>query len=99
MSQGSSIEIIRIEICPTNHCSMQCPFCHGPDPHPKEEIPLDLLMKRLKEFRAAYKTREVTVSGGEPTEYEGIIDLLQRLHQDHFKIRFCVFYEGFYSVR
>lgn len=66
----------------TDRCQLDCKHClRDPQQKPKD-LPLPIIRKALTEAKAVYKSRQVALTGGEPTlhpEIEGILDLIVEL--------------------
>lgn len=69
-------------------CNLRCPYCHNPDlvgntaAQPVSESSLFELLQRRKS-----KLSAVVVSGGEPTLYAGLDDLLRRIQRCGYRIK------------
>lgn len=69
-------------------CNLRCPYCHNPDlvenaaPQRVSESSLFQLLERRKS-----KLSAVVVSGGEPTLYAGLEDLLRRIQHCGYRIK------------
>jgi len=65
----------------TRGCRFRCPYCHNPQlvapSRYAELIPEDQVLRHLE--RRQGKLQAVVVSGGEPTEQDGLIRFLERL--------------------
>lgn len=80
------------EICAivfTQGCNFRCPYCHNPelvnpelyDENLPEEIVFSFLAKRKGKIDA------VTITGGEPTIQQGLIDFVKRIRKKGYSIK------------
>ena len=67
----------RLEILLTDKCNFSCKYCRGPREDCIGEIPLEKAINILEEW-AVYGLKNVRFSGGEPTMYEGLSQLVKR---------------------
>ena len=65
-------------------CSHHCPGCHNPqswDPQGGTEMTVDDIMNVID-----YNEAPVTLSGGDPMQHEGILELGQRIRQGGYNL-------------
>jgi len=60
------------------HCDLKCLFCYDKylDPLKKTWIPLDSAIAATNKFRFVYNNKWIDLTGGEPTLYPHILDLI-----------------------
>ncbi|UQA55310.1 radical SAM protein [Polyangium aurulentum] len=68
----------------TDRCQLDCQHCLRDPAQKPKDLPLAIFRKVLAEARALYRTRQVALTGGEPTlhpELEGVLDAI--VEQDY----------------
>jgi Radical SAM superfamily/4Fe-4S single cluster domain len=77
LTQASSLERVSIEV--TNRCAKACSFCYNHSlPDGASRWTPDELVAFVRDC-AAHGVKAVSFGGGEPLQYEGLFDLLERL--------------------
>ncbi|MCI0459670.1 MAG: radical SAM protein [Gemmataceae bacterium] len=83
LPQVQPLERISIEV--TNRCAKACWFCYNhSDPDGRTEWTADELVAFVADC-AAHGVKAVSFGGGEPLQYEGLFDVLQRLQGTLFR--------------
>jgi MoaA/NifB/PqqE/SkfB family radical SAM enzyme len=66
----------RSVIYPTMRCNINCPFCYYKDLEEKSDIPISKIKRELWTLRNIYKFEYIDISGGEPTIYPYIKEVV-----------------------
>ena len=67
--------MLTVDLRVTSKCNMKCTFCHGAPRGCKDSTPDELLKLILKLKQAGVE--KIVFSGGEPTLYDGLLELMQ----------------------
>lgn len=65
----------RCELILTDRCNLQCPYCRGVRPELRGDMPLEQAME-IVDLWIAQELKNVRFSGGEPTLYKGLGQLV-----------------------
>lgn len=69
-------QLMRCELILTDSCNFKCPYCRGLRPDLKGTMPLDKA-KEIVDIWAKDNLKNIRLSGGEPTVYKGIVELVK----------------------
>lgn len=74
--RGSEKDLHRCELILTDRCNLRCPYCRGLKPEYRGDLPFEQATKVVQTW-LDHKLRNVRFSGGEPTLYRGLPELVR----------------------
>lgn len=75
-----NIAPVHIQICPTNRCNLDCPFCSCAGREKGQELGFESMISAIDFFKAAGAESITITGGGEPCLYPHITDMIARLY-------------------
>lgn len=72
-----------VELMFTGACNLACPFCYGPDPSARADMPLDSWLK-VMDFLMDVGVKGLVLAGGEPTVRDDFVELCSEINRRGF---------------